>query len=754
MATFDVVLSWFPDAKRVGDQYMAKCPGHDDNGPSLSIKQGEDGRTLLHCFAGCNAARITQAIGKTFHDLFPVDQAQFKKHKRPTSTSKGPKNTQVYETDEQALEALEKRLGKASATYVYKNAAGETISVQCRFDTPEGGKEFRPISKGPNGWVHAGQPEPRTLYRLPELLAAPPGQTVWVCEGEKAANALIDLGMLATTSPNGAKSARKADWGPVAGRPVVMCRDNDAPGQQYADNVMQLTKESGAESRKILLLPGLEVHGDAYDYVQAARGDGKTDEEIRRDIEALAAAVEPASNDSVIAGYMLTDLGNARRLVTGYGDGLRYTPQYGWLSWDGKRWKIDDTKPAHRCAVMTVEDMLDASKKIAGEDAEKLKDHAKHCQSISRVNAMVEMASFDERIVANIVNFDQQPDLFNCANGTVDLRTGELREHRQDDYFTQCSPVDYDPTATHPVWDAFLQHVTQGDPELLTFLHRTAGYSLTGHTREECFFIVHGPPGSGKSTFIEAMQAVMGNAAQTADFELFLQQPPQGSGPRPELAALRNARMVSSIEVEEGRKLAQALVKTVTGRDRIRCRTLYKESFEYHPQFKLWLVCNHAPLVDDRDDAMWRRIYKVPFDAGLPREKHDQSIKETLTKDPAAWRAILAWAIGGAIKWYTHRLQAPECVRLATEGYRADQDPLKDFFEEECVFGNGYMTKASTIRNLYVAWSEKQGSRVMSRRKFCDRLRGGGLETCHREDGSYWVGIAPRPLDYVPNYEQ
>ncbi len=283
------------------------------------------------------------------------------------------------------------------------------------------------------------------------------------------------------------------------------------------------------------------------------------------------------------------------------------------------------------------------------------------------------------------------------------MKPGELREHRREDLITKLAPVEYDPEARLDLWDRFLAEATGGDQELMRFLQRAAGYSLTGETDEEKLFFVHGPAAAGKSTFLEALKAAMGDYAQTADFETFLARQQVG-GPRNDVARLAGARLVISIEVDEGKRLAEGLVKTLTGGDTVTARFMYRESFEFKPQMKLWLAANHAPKVSDDDEAMWRRILRVPFERVIPKEKRDPKVKATLRDPEIAGPAILAWAVQGCLTWQREGLGVPPIVEQATSAYRLDNDPLREFFASCCVFGPTKTVTVSDLNNEYESW--------------------------------------------------
>jgi putative DNA primase/helicase len=279
------------------------------------------------------------------------------------------------------------------------------------------------------------------------------------------------------------------------------------------------------------------------------------------------------------------------------------------------------------------------------------------------------------------------------------------------------------------LWERFLEDSTEGDRELQDFLARAVGYSLTGLAREQVLFFVHGPTASGKSTFIDTIRAIAGDYAATSNFETFLRQKFSAAGntPRPDLARLAGKRFVASVEVAEGKSLAEEIVKQITGGDKITVRHLYKEEFEFDPNFKLWLVANHSPRVDASDDAMWRRILRVPFEHTVPREKRDPTLRERLRdfEGPAA-AAVLAWAVRGCLDWQAHGLGVPSVVVRSTEEYREGQDVMGGFAEACLVVdtsvGSTLRIKASDLLQMYNDWAVSRGERRENMRSLMDKI--------------------------------
>jgi putative DNA primase/helicase len=286
-----------------------------------------------------------------------------------------------------------------------------------------------------------------------------------------------------------------------------------------------------------------------------------------------------------------------------------------------------------------------------------------------------------ERGVAITHNaLEVDPWRLTVMNGTLDLRTGEMGEHRREDLYTRFVPVEYDPVAECREWLVFLNRVLNGNEELIAFLQRAMGYSLTGSTGEQCLFFLHGSGANGKSTFLEILRALLGDYAVQADFATFLEN--RNDGPRNDIARLFGARVVTSSEVGEGKKVNESLVKSLTGTDRVAARFLYAEAFEFLPTFKLWLAANHKPVIRGTDTAIWRRIRLVPFTVEIPEGERDPELPNRLR---AELPGILAWAVQGCLLWLESGLGVPDQVRAATDAYRRESDILGAFNRRKAV---------------------------------------------------------------------
>ena len=438
--------------------------------------------------------------------------------------------------------------------------------------------------------------------------------------------------------------------------------------------------------------------------------DPEHGEERARLFTALRERYEQAHPPTEQLGpFNLTDTGNAERLVAMHGDEVRYVPGQGWYVWDGRRWASDDTSELMRRAKLTTRAVYhDAAECDDDDERKEILAWAKSSESEPRRRAMIKLASSERPMVVRAKQLDADPWALTVLNGTLDLRTGELRPHDPADLITKLAPVTYDPAASSDKWTEFLETVTNGQSELGEFLARAVGYTLTGSTREEKLFFPHGPTASGKSTFIESVQTALGDYGATADFETFLRKRGDG-GIRNDIARLAGARLVTSIEVEDGKRLAEGLVKSLTGGDTVAARFLHREFFEFVPAFKLWLVANHRPKVRADDDAIWRRIVQMPFTHVISEDERDPSLKEQFKADKAIQAAILAWAVAGCLAWQRQGLAVPGLVTEYTAEYRAENDPLAGWIEDFCELGPEHWTPTVALRGSYERWCKAAG---------------------------------------------
>ena len=436
--------------------------------------------------------------------------------------------------------------------------------------------------------------------------------------------------------------------------------------------------------------------------------------------------------------YVHSDVGNAQRLVALHGADFRYISRLKvWYIWDGKRWVRDEYGTMERWAKGVARGMLKEATTLDGEDRQRLAAHALKSEQAGRIKAMLEMARSEPDVMIDVGQIDQQPMLLCVKNGTVDLRTGKLGPHDRSHLMSRMTDIEYDPSATCPLWIQTLAVLFGGDRALVEYVQRAVGYSLTGDTREQCLHLCIGTGSNGKSTVLDVLEQLSGDYGRQADFQTFLERR-DGSGPRPDIARLAGARLVRSSEVGDEKRLNEGLMKSLTGGDTITARFLFSEDFEFKPQFKLWLAANHKPVIRGTDYAIWRRIRLVPFEVTITEEQKDDALPKKLREELPG---ILTWAVQGCQEWLAEGLRPPERVLVATAEYRSESDIIATFISECCEVGPGYQVPGASIYNAYKRWSEENGERTWTNTKFGRDLSDRGFESKHTMNGKVRQGL-------------
>lgn len=451
------------------------------------------------------------------------------------------------------------------------------------------------------------------------------------------------------------------------------------------------------------------------------------------------------------------DYVNALALVLDHGDNLRYCyPWKSWLVWNGQYWERDTSGKLMRLAKQTIKQLARRAAELEDDKAKALFKHVKESLSTGKLKAMIESAQSELGIPVQPEDFDTHPLLLNVQNGTIDLTTGICRPHNRDDLLTKCLPYAYDAHATCPTWEHFLWRIMGGtittdEPEMSTaelesrytaderaraltgFLQRAIGYALTGSTREQCLFILQGITKTGKSTFLATLRALFGPYGQQADMGSFMHKDRQEV--RNDLADLAGSRFVCALESQEGQRLAESLVKQLTGgADMIKARFLFQEYFTFKPQFKIFLGTNHKPVIKETDGAIWERIRLVPFTVQIPVAEQDKSLDEKLQQELSG---IAAWALRGCLEWQRRGdLCAPEAVIHATARYREESDTIGRFIEECCLVSPQVQVKASEVYDAYKRWCEASGEHAVTLTKFGSRLEDQGFSK--EKKGTVW----------------
>lgn len=447
-------------------------------------------------------------------------------------------------------------------------------------------------------------------------------------------------------------------------------------------------------------------------------------------------ALKPTNDD-----LNFTDMGNAKRLVRWYGHKVKYVHLWGsWLLWDGTRWQRDETGGIYRVAKQTVARMYREAGELETEkERTKYVRWALNSEARTRLEAMISLARSEKGVSITPDQLDSFPNMLNCLNGTIDLMTGQLYEHNPDWLLTKRINVNYDPQATCPTWLKFLDRVMCGDKELIEFLARAIGYTLTGEVNEQCLFFMIGVGKNGKSTFIETLIALLGEYMAKTPTESLMAK--DRSAVSNDIARLAGKRLVVARETEEGQRLAEATVKDLTGNDTVVARFLHHEFFEFRPSHKLWMYGNHKPTVRGTDEGIWRRLKIIPFSAMITAEERDPNLQDKLQRELSG---ILAWAVQGGLRWRQSGLTEPKIIRAATAEYRSEMDVLGVFISECCKVDSETWTDATGLYSVYTNWCDDAGERAMSKRQLGLRLKERGFASARTTGGlRIWKGLRP-----------
>ncbi len=453
-----------------------------------------------------------------------------------------------------------------------------------------------------------------------------------------------------------------------------------------------------------------------------------------------------------LSNYKLTDVGNARRYAQLYSNMVRWDKISGkWITWDGNRWDRNggEDMAQRYCRGVAIQ-LCDELKDEPDSDARKRKfKHIIYTESASGIRNLLFVARSEPALTTNITDFDTDPWLFNCLNGTIDLHTGELKPHNPDNLITQLAQVNYIPNETPPeggwLWERCLSQWHPNEPETLDYLQRLAGICLTGDISARCFPIFWGEGHNGKNIFIEALMGLMGDYAMLAARSLL--EACVREEHACEIAELVGKRLVFASEPKKGSKLKVALVKSITGDKELKGRFMHRNFFSFANTTKIIMATQHPPIIEEDTAAIWDRLHRLKWKATFIGASRDTHLGDKLQLERSH---ILTWAIKGCLKWQKdHQLKPTMAIKKETEQYRNEQNPVNQFIEELFITGLGLSVPSILLERMWANWmlhsDNCSGLSIRDLKKF---LRGMGFTSRAKKINNEviwcWFGLGRR----------
>ena len=455
--------------------------------------------------------------------------------------------------------------------------------------------------------------------------------------------------------------------------------------------------------------------------------------------------LSPPGGQQPARAYSLSETGAAEMMAARLAGAWHYVPERDkWIRWSGKCWVFDTgaVELMGLSKLVAHEFLAEAKRALENDDAraEKLSRFAGTAQRRNFRKNVVDLLKSESGIAVHFTEFDKDPFLLNCQNGTLDLRLGVLREHRREDMITRILPWAFDADAACPRWNQFLVEVLP-DAETIAFVQRLVGYCLTGDISAHVIIFLFGRGANGKSVFLNTLLVLLGVYATQAPTSMLMAS--QGERHPTELVTLCGRNLVVCAEVPGGRAWNEELIRTISGGDVISARGMREDFWSFHPTHKLLISGNHKPVVRGQDEGTWRRWRLLPFERTIAEADRDPKLTEKLV---AEMPGILAWAVKGCTMWQRDGLKPSSKVLVATADYRNESDRLGPFVDECCVLDPQAIISRAALYRSYQQWSDAQGERrALSEKDFAEYVRGRGAAECWtRWDGKRcrgWKGI-------------
>jgi putative DNA primase/helicase len=445
---------------------------------------------------------------------------------------------------------------------------------------------------------------------------------------------------------------------------------------------------------------------------------------------------KPEGGGKPSLNYKKNDAGAAQAFADRYTDHLRFAPGIGWLVWNGHRWERDAIGRVVQYGIELHHTLMAEVSAIRDEAERKASwTWANGLGNRSRIDAMTRLAESNPALVVRAAQLDADPFLVGCQNGTIDLQSGRFFEGDKGDLITRSLGTRWEEGSTCPKWEKFLDGVTMGDAELVAFIQKAMGLTLSGDVSEATFLFLWGTGANGKSVLSDTLASLMGDYCHRASAELFDRRHDRNKGP--ELAEVHGKRLILASETQEGGRLDERLVKDITGGEEIRGEAKFMPGFKFRPVAKVWISGNHRPRITGTDHGIWRRVRLLPFEAKFEGNADNKSLRKELREELPG---IFAWAVEGFRRWKAEGLGLPERVKLAVADYRAAEDDLADFIADRIEEATDAVTcPKGTVFREYESWTEAEGIRhPMMKKQLSRKLRERGWKELH---GKFWRGV-------------
>lgn len=449
--------------------------------------------------------------------------------------------------------------------------------------------------------------------------------------------------------------------------------------------------------------------------------------------------------DPAIIENPLTDFGNAERLAQQYKGKLKYnTSLKKWFFWNGVVWVEDTIKYVERCVQDSVRKLRKDANSIENEkERSRVIKWALKSESKAILDATRRIAEGQLVFVSNGKGWDEKPMLFACQNGVIDLTTGELNEGNPDDLLTIQAPVTHELGAEREVWERFIDETFQGDSNLIHWIQKAMGYTLTGHNNEEMLFFCYGDGGNGKSKFFEALSFVFGQyQGELQEYTVSLHKDVKENVT--DILTLKNKRFCVFDETQKKTKLNEARLKKWSSAKKEEARVLGTSNIvSFRIQFKMWFFFNHLPNINDETEGWWRRIRYIHFEYTVPEDKIDKNLLKKLEKEASG---ILNWLIEGCLMYQAEGLgDVPAKVVRATKEQKENNDPLDLFIQDVCEIGEDFTQAPAEFYPIYAQWARKQELKpweIIDSKDFGQRMKKKFVYKQDKKDGKrYYYGV-------------